>query len=404
MRALAPTVAWVPRRGVLGAAVALGVVVAAVAAALSAWFHAAPLFPASLVAALGMVGLASWVQRRYRSRFEGSAELTREGVFLGGRLAVKRGSIQEARLARSETGFWFVHVFTRLGGVVTLEVVDKIEGRALIDALQLDAGSATSRFTLTRHNHSRVGLLAPFFLPVLAALLVVPFVHFPGSRLLPALGALAAFLVTFFRMRQLVIGADGLLVRDGFSPRPRFIAHDAIDEVVQEGTDVLVRLRDGETLRFPMGFDPPSTAALGMASGLLKRIREARAVFAARGGSAPALAALARAGRTTPQWLDALRRAGDEAEGGFRNAVAGRDRLWALVVGAQTPPTTRVAAAVALRVAAQADDDTRARIRAVAASCASPELATRIRIAAEGDDDEVEALLEKVEPSARRVR
>jgi hypothetical protein len=140
-----------------------------------------------------------------------------------------------------------------------------------------------------------------------------------------------------------------------------------------------------------------------MASGLFQRIQQARAVFAARGGEAPALAALARAGRTTPEWLDALRRAGEEAEGGFRDALAGRDRLWALALGAQTPPPTRVAAAVALRVAARADDDTRQRISAIAASCAAPELAARIRIAAEGDDEDVEALLEKVEPSARRA-
>ena len=101
---------------------------------------------------------------------------------------------------------------------------------------------------------------------------------------------------------------------------------------------------------------------------------------------------------STSQWFDALRRAGAEAEGGFRDALTGRDRLWALALGAKTPPRMRVAAAVALRVA---NDETRARIAGIAASCASPEVAARIRIAAEGDEEDVLALLDEVEPRVR---
>lgn len=388
---------WAPRRGVLGGALA---VAAAIVLATLATGRTFPwiLGGFAVSAAVALAGI--WGRRNLRAPFPGRVELSREGVRLGRRLAIPRSSIMSAHLQRQEDD-WFVHVFHRDGSCVTLWVPDRDDGREAIDALELDAGSATAGFLMLRRSYSKVSLTLPFLLWVVPTL-AVPWIH--GLAIpLAALATLLGFAVTATRMRQVTVGADGIRVRDAFVLSPRFIPHDAIEDVQREASDVVLRLRGGDEVRLSMGFATSTEETEGTAQALVDRIREARAVFHASEGRAPALGALTRGERSTREWLDALRRAGEEAEGGFRDAVAGRARLWELVTSGQTPARARVAAAVALRVAAEADDDTRVRIAAIAESCAESEVAERMRVAAEGEDEDLEALLEKVEPKGKRT-
>ena len=160
-----------PRRGVLGGTFALAalVVLAGVLGSTGPWLVLA------LVGALGIVLLGSNLQSRFRVRHFGGFKLSREGVFVNGRHVIKRGSIVSAHLSEEEGEHW-VHVTSRLGASFSFGVRDAADGRDAIDALHLDAGNATARFILVRGSKSKPRLLAPFFLP-LAALVLVPFSH-----------------------------------------------------------------------------------------------------------------------------------------------------------------------------------------------------------------------------------
>jgi hypothetical protein len=202
---------------------------------------------------------------------------------------------------------------------------------------------------------------------------------------------------------NVVVGADGLLVRDGLAAR-RFVGHDRITGVQAAGHEIVVTLRDGGELRWRTAMDGQkgkvAEEAEQTASGIATRIREARAAFEELSGEVAALPALARAGRSTTDWLGALRRVGEEGvEMGFRDAGLSRDRLWRVAEATQAPELSRVTAAVAL--ARTADADERERLRALAERSASPVLQKRIRVAVEAEDDAAVAeVLEEMEREA----
>src|SRR5262249_4353659 len=139
----------------------------------------------------------------------------------------------------------------------------------------------------------------------------------------PLAALVVTLVMTWLNLVKLTAGADGLVVKQGF--RRRFIPHDQIVEVGPEGADLVVKLRSGE-LRYPRTLRRnPNGRALedgtGGARGIAKRIDEARAVYAELGGDMASIPALARAGKTTRDWLDALRRIGAEVDSGFRGGV-----------------------------------------------------------------------------------
>jgi len=398
-------VAWVPRRRNLwlGGAFALLVVLGVPLA--TRGHHAEWLAVLTALAAVGVLA-GTWAAfKRYRQEIVGRVEARRDGLFLSERALVKRGTVDAVHVVEDDDGFWFVHIFVRLGGVVTVGVEDKDEGIALTRALQLDARSMTARFLLTRREYSKPALLAPLFLPPLGMLVVL--LHPPTvvALVVPLVMLLIATLVLASRTLRVVIGADGVHVREGLG-RTRFIGHGAVESVERAGATVVLRLHGGEELRWPMAFAGARTEDTdeeGMAEGMKRRIDEARRVFAVMAGDVSAVPALARAGREAKDWLEILRRIGEETDGGLRDSVVGRARLWDLVEGSSTPAAARVAAAVALRVAALANDGTRTRIAEIAEACASPALGARIRVAAEGDEGALVGLLEGVEDTSPRT-
>ena len=168
--------------------------------------------------------------------------------------------------------------------------------------------------------------------------------------------ALAYLPIVADRVR-VTVGADGLRVRPVLG-RARFVPFASLDTTsVGDGT-LALHLRDGATVT-------------------LRAIRDARALahieeqVALHGGRELDPGPLARAGRTTRAWISDLR-AVSEGSASFRSLAIPRDSLWNAVEDAAAPPSARAAAAVALRDALS--DDERARLRAVARTCAAPHL------------------------------
>lgn len=98
---------------------------------------------------------------------------------------------------------------------------------------------------------------------------------------------------------------------------------------------------------------------------------------------------LSRGDRTTGQWVERLRRLGEGANAGPREAAIRDEDLWSVVEDATVPAEARAGAAAALR--RRIDDSGKARLRAVASATAAP----RLRIAIERAADEDEAALEQ---------
>ncbi len=390
-------VVWVPRYR----ATQIAAVLASILAIASAVALRGPLALGAVALCLAAYLAVSVAARRHRGVVTERVEADRRGLFLGRELVVPRGRIDAVQVERDDDGLWFVHIHVRRGGVVTIGVDDREDGSALARALQLDASLATAKFVTTRRAYSKVGLFAPLALPLLACSLWP--LHAPPTLVAGALAGLFTLsaVVTASRLLRVKVGADGLVVNEGMK-RARFIGHGEIRDVGRDGSTVVVTLRDGQTLRCAMGFaggGAEEDTAEGMAEAMKRRIGEARGVHAAMSGDVSALPALVRGGRSTAEWMEALRRIGEDADGGPRLGPIGRERLWDVVEGSRAPADVRIAAAVALRAGELAGDGTRTRIAAIARACAEPGLEERMRVAADGQEAAMAEMLDRLAAS-----
>ena len=189
--------------------------------------------------------------------------------------------------------------------------------------------------------------------------------------------------VLFWLMRRLlgpadlVIGADGVLVRQSF--QSRFVPFDRIARLELTPRRLTFRLTDG-------------SACHARARGLSKRdmgrlearFAEARGVWGAGGVPPAALARLDPAGRDPAGWRHEL--AGLLLHGEYRTAPLSADELARVLASPHATASRRIAAAVAL---AAGDDASEARrkIRVAADACAEPRIRLALEKAAGGDDE-----------------
>lgn len=177
--------------------------------------------------------------------------------------------------------------------------------------------------------------------------------------------------LAFQRTARIVVGVDGVRVRDAF------YAYRELDDVQAEGGD-LVLVREGRhILRLQLHSEDADRR-----DELLARIRGA--LGRSKDESARAATILVNARPAA----DLARRAT------YREPTVSREQLWELVEGSTADASTRVAAAEALALALPSSE--RARLRVAAEQCAEP----RARIALEAlIDDDGDAT-----PQARRMR
>ena len=322
---------------------------------------------------------------------------SREGLRLGERL-IPRGRFTTA-LLRHEDGATFVALRGKTN--VDVEVASNVEADALLQALELDAGSAAVEFPLS----------APVPVPLVAVAMFAAFgaiVYFAPRDSPIGLVALAGFFLAFTWGVRLVsravlrVGADGILVKRTLGRR-RFLRHDEIRNVQADGDAVVVTPAHGQPLTFTVqggrrGNESRRQDELRAdeAAAIVRRISQARRAFDELGARAPDLAAaLARGSRTTEEWMNELRRIGAGASGTFRTIGVARDQLFAVVESTTAAARDRLAAIVALR--ATLTEDEKPRIRVAAERCALPDLREKmLRIAETEDEGDLEEELQEI--------
>ena len=190
----------------------------------------------------------------------------------------------------------------------------------------------------------------------------------------------ARFRCHFLGKHEVEVGRDGVLL-SALHDR-RFVPFHDIAHVTENGDAVVLGLRSGEEI------------ALHVWSGSFEDAAQRRALAAivsrGAGGAAPRdddelARQLARNGRALDEWISFARSLGGEGEV-YRTIAARRADLWRVVEDGAAPEDARVAAALALRVDADASDQV--RLESVAADSASP----RVRVGIERAEDEALAV------------
>jgi hypothetical protein len=122
---------------------------------------------------------------------------------------------------------------------------------------------------------------------------------------------------------------------------------------------------------------------------MVRRIEEARAVFARSTPVEGAAALVAPGGRSIAMWLHDVRELVKARS--YRDALLDEERLWRVVDDPSMVPATRAGAAMAL---ATIDEDARGRLRVAAEACADPRLRVALACMADGvEDEEMEAVM-----------
>ena len=292
---------------------------------------------------------------------------------------------------------------------VDVRVKDDAEADALCDALGLDAKHATAEFSLHRGAVAMrrsavfvmVAALAAAFFLIKASAMLVPV----ALGLVAAIGVLGVPLLVMQHRAKLVVGADGIVVKEGLS-KQRFIAHDEIESATSRAQVLRLTLKNGTVLDYNVGVSERNeerrrAESEMQAQSIVWRIRKAREAYDALAGNAPdAAAALDRGGRSAREWLDQLRRIGEGATATFRNAGLTRDQLLAIVESTTARAKERLAALVALHDGLTEDE--KPRVRVAADRCVLPELRERmVRVADATNDEELVDALEETHEIGR---
>jgi hypothetical protein len=386
---------WLRLLGIAGIVLGIALTALMVVARTGAYGIGSPFFVLGILAQVLGAGTGSWPKLR-----NGAVRADETGVAVDGVLRMPRASVARAYVQPLGHRRPVVRLHGKRG-TPDLDVVvsDVDEGTRILEALELDVAHRAVAFpgasplyaSIARQVGTGVAfvflfLLAGFFTRLLgpAVFAFLPFVAF-----LPILCAMIPSRIT--------VGADGVLT--GWLGFERFHSFEEFPDVMPYGNGVALLSRSGKRVNVattPARRRNPSYADVNRAA-VEERIREAqRAFLQHRATNAEAL--VARSGRTTEDWVEALRALAVSDD--YREAAVPREALWRIAEDPAAEPTARAGAAVALR--GRIDEADRARLRVAAESSVSPKLRVALEAAATdgSDDGELHAALEGLEETA----
>lgn len=346
--------------------------------------------------------------RRNSPRGGGRIEVSEDGVYVEGRLALPREMLDRAVVVPGASGA-SVAIQRKRGFTSVIDVESAEQGRELVEALGLSAAHTLSSFTfdsLVAARLTRAGFTGYLLLlPALFALGGLAWVS------VPLVLAWYAGLMAMSVPTKITVGLDGLLLR--WLWRRELIHFTHLRDVDHDGRRVRLTLADGRvrvlSAAWMMGerLGRRSATTTGFASrgayldAVVTRVREAIAASRRPAERVPA-AALLRQGRDVAAWMRALRALLSKGTSGFREAELVPEKLWSTVEDGGAEPAARAAAAVALGPAL--DDAERQRLVRVARVCVSPKLRIALEAAADGDDDHVAEALAELEQAQQERR
>ncbi len=327
-----------------------------------------------------------------------------EGIRLGDKL-VPRAKLKSALLRREADRMFLLLRGRSMGASADVQVKSDEEADALCTALGLDAKSTTAEFTMNRKTSGfRAALLAAVAIAIAGSAFAIV-LHTPVALLgmMIAFGALMLLGLPAMLIAQrakLLVGADGIVLREGLRPR-RFFSHDEIESVNARGTSVFIQPKHGDLIALMVGSDSGNKKQRAEAElqtqSVAWRIHKAREAYLALAGKAPDGAlALDRGTRSVREWIDQLRRVGEGATATFRSVNLTRDQLLAIVESTSAAAKERLAAIVALHAGLTAEE--KPRIRIAAERCVLPALREKmVRVADATSDEELAVALEESE-------
>jgi hypothetical protein len=340
----------------------------------AAVFVGAPASPAALL----IEGDHLVIQRsRRRSR------IPLEGIALG--LILPERNTARTPGSSADPLLYHVQIELKNGNILRVQTETMAEASAFLEAARLDPSQRRLSLRIRRAMRQLV-----------AGLFVAPLVFFGGTAalsfalmaLLPTVAKVPLFFAAMaavavglgilwraFMSAEVTIGSDGIVVRQRFGKR--FIPYPELRDIVEHGSDIELRYRDGTSEVIPGDIDEPARRAA-----LVRRMRDAME----SGASAHARTeALARNGRPIAAWREALIRMLDGGTG-YRSASLTRDDALAVVRDAGARTEHRIAAALAL--SASEDAAVKERIRVAAQACAREQVRIALEQAAGGEIDE----------------
>jgi hypothetical protein len=319
------------------------------------------------------------------------------GLHVDGALRLRREDVARAYVQpmRERT---LVRVQGKRGaGNVDVAVTDAAEGARVLEALELDAAHRAVTFRTVSPLYATTGRMV---LTIGAMFLATALSGFLAHWVGPAATLVIPFsyvtlLAMVFLPTTVTVGADGVLTR--WLGWRRFHPYDRVDEVAAYGNGVTLVDKSGKSVRIATA--PPRQRPTQLSNltrdAVRERIDEARRAFAAH-TETHAAALVARSGRTTEKWLEALRSLAASAD--YREAAVPREALWRIAEDPAAEATARAGAAVALR--GKLDDADRARLRVAAESSVSPHVRVALEAAATAEDEaDVAAALERIDAS-----
>jgi len=343
-----------------------------------------------------------------------------EGLRVGTKL-VPRAKLKSALLRREgERTFVLLHGTSSFARI-DVEVTGDEEADRLCSALKLDAKSTTAEFSVFQKT-ARKGAIVALTGIVATAIALGVGVSVGSQYGIPAALRIPALLVPILvlmgslllwnrtRTTRLRVGADGVVVRQGLG-RANFYRHDSITEVRAEGREIVLVHPPDPPMRFHAGGagkrkkDAKPDEGEQIAKSIVWRIEKAREAYRSLAGTTAAQGALVleRGARTTREWLDELRRVGEESNATFRSALLTRDQLLGIVESSSAAAKERLAAAVALR--SNLTEDEKPRLRVAAERCALPELRERmVRVIDAPSEEELATALDEADADAPRAK
>jgi hypothetical protein len=346
-----------------------------------------------------MVAFASssvWLRWMHAQQEWVSVEVDGTTVRAGDRVL---SGITRGDSAQMLDGAWRVDLHAPLRQRLRIVVPTAEDARALLGALGLDRRDGTSRLLVrwARPAHAFEMFLPVLLTPICCALLTPHDLSFPWEMIFA--GYVYGAVRNLVTRGTVSVGVDGVHVDRGVFGK-RFVPHAEIVDVTRTKTGVELVLSSNETLRLHTWRERERTGNWltdPVYDAIDAALRQARY---ARSAGGAAVAALARGGRSTRDWIAALRELGARRQGGYR-AVPIEDRdLLAMVADAQAPAELRAAAAVALG----ANEEQAPKLRVAADDVADPAV-RRVALATTESEAALEEALDEasaVEP--RRMR
>jgi hypothetical protein len=329
------------------------------------------------------------------------------GVVDGDLVVRQPGRLQKIPLAelvsgRSSPRRGEVEIGARGGRRIIAAVASADEAERLLVAAGLDASKRTMRFELgeTTFLTWMTFLLGPAaVVPVAKAILELLPLHGGAAAVAYCVLFVALFAAVFQLVRaawgpaKLIVGADGIVVdralRDEFVPFSRLTSvtmkHDCVSLSLDDGSRVRARARH---------LDDDQQGELRA------RIDAAIAAFHRGDDAAEALSQLDRGGRAIDAWRASLHALLDR-QGTYREVGLTREQLLAVLESPAAPAERRVAAAVSLSAAGEPEIAT--RIRVAAEACARPQVRIALAGVAEGEIDDAAIASAIAEDEAARA-